>query len=344
MYRISKFHLVRPDQLDKKLAILDRMFFSKIHHIVRKSGIFFGSVVLFSISIPSSVIAGGAYAYHFPPKDNFFHTEAKTVLGLPQKHVVQAKDSLIDMAREYKLGFNELSDLYPHLDPWIPPAGMTLIIPTQWILPDTEVDGIVINVAELRLYHFMKKIRMVKTYPIGIGREGWFTPLGNFRITSKRIHPTWYVPPSLQEKYGIKTMPPGPDNPLGDYYMGLSNMEYGIHGTNFPWAVGRLVTHGCIRLYPEDIIELFQSVQVGTSVTIIYSPVKFGIISGRIYVEVHQDIYHKIPDLAEHGRHLLMEKGLMGKVDMVKFQAALNRKDGLPVDISSAIETAQKTD
>ena len=344
MYSRREIHLFRLAQFDKEITVFDRMLFLEVTQVARKLGIFFGILALFFMLLPSSVIATGAYPYRFPPKDNFFHAEANTVIGVPQKHRIHKKDSLIGMARDYKLGFNELEDLYPLLDPWVPPVGMTLTIPTQWVLPDTEVDGIVINVAELRLYYFMKKIHMVKTYPIGIGREGWFTPLGDFRITSKRAHPTWYVPLSLQAKYGIKTMPPGPENPLGDYYMGLSNMEYGIHGTNFPWAVGRLVTHGCIRLYPEDIVNLFQAVQVGTPVKIIYSPVKFGIISGKIYVEVHQDIYHRIEDFSEYGRQLLTEKGLVGKVDMVKFQAALDRKDGMPMDITPSDQTAQKID
>ncbi len=310
---------------------------------MQKFVIFFCSVSLF-FSTPHSAVASGAYSYYFASKDNPFDEEAKTVVGLPKRHSIQKKESLLDIARNYNLGFNEILDLYPQQDPWIPTPGMELIIPTQWVLPDREMDGIVINIAELRLYHYMKKIHMVKTYPIGIGREGWPTPLGTFRIATKRIHPTWHVPPSLQVKYGMKTMPPGPDNPLGNYYMGLSNFDYGIHGTNFPWAVGRLVTHGCIRLYPEDIEKLFQSIQIGTTVEIIYRPLKFGVTSGRIYVEVHQDIYHKIKDFVEYGWQVLTEKGLIGKVDLEKFQAALTRRDGLPVDITSLDENVQKTD
>jgi L,D-transpeptidase ErfK/SrfK len=143
------------------------------------------------------------------------------------------------------------------LDPWVPPEGLELTIPTFWILPEGNWNGILINIPERRLYFFFKKISMVKTFPIGIGVTENFTPTGRFYIRDKRVSPTWHIPISLREKYeGRKSIPPGPDNPLGSHWMGLSIKGYGIHGTNFPWAVGRLVSHGCIRLYPEDIVRL----------------------------------------------------------------------------------------
>jgi len=240
----------------------------------------------------------------------------------------------LDIAKQYDLGFNEIQDLYPQQDPWIPPEGMALIIPSQWILPETEMEGIVINVAELRLYYFMKRIKMVIAFPIGIGDRGSHTPLGTFRIKAKRIRPTWFIPASLQEKYGDKTMLPGPDNPLGDHWIGLGDSPYGIHGTDIPWSVGRLVTHGCIRLYPEDIRQLFDLVKPGTRVEILYEPVKLGFLSGRIYVEVHKDIYNRIEDLVEYGYRRLEEKKIIQRVDLEKFRRALDRRDGLPVDIT----------
>jgi len=333
---------IRRTQRANDVTRFEHSFLFKLKERIHQTALL--GAVLFYLCIPQYATASGAYKYFFPQKGNLFHPEATTVIGLAENHTIQPKDTLLDIARDHNLGFNEIADLYPQMDPWIPPVGMELTIPTLWVLPDEEIDGIVINIAELRLYHFMKKIQMVKTYPIGIGRKGWQTPLGTFRVTSKRIHPTWYVPPSLQKKYGMKTMPPGPDNPLGDYYMGLNNSDYGIHGTNFPWAVGRLVTHGCIRLYPEDIELLFQSVPVGTPVKIIYTPIKLGVVSGKIYVEVHHDIYHKIKDRNEYVQQVLEEKGLIGKVDMVKFRSALSRSDGLPVDISLSEQEAQIID
>ena len=119
------------------------------------------------------------------------------------------------------------------MDPWVPPEGLTIIIPTQWVLPPTAKFGIVINIAEMRLYYFIKSIQLVRTYPIGIGDEGWFSPLGSFQVAQKRKNPTWYIPKSLQEKYQMKIMPPGPDNPLGDYWIGLSIAGYGISWDQF---------------------------------------------------------------------------------------------------------------
>jgi L,D-transpeptidase ErfK/SrfK len=229
------------------------------------------------------------------------------------EYTIKGKDTFLDVARDNGLGFNEMESLYPDIDPWVPPRGMKVVIPSQWILPQTKKQGIVINIAEMRLYYFLKSIKMVRTYPIGIGDTGWFSPEGLAWVAEKRKNPTWYIPESLQEKYQQKTMPPGPDNPLGDYWLGLSLPGYGIHGTNFPWAIGRLVTHGCIRLYPEDIKKLFPMVPIKTPVELIYEPVKVGWKDGRIFVEVHQDIYHKINDFTGYGQNKINALGLSAK-------------------------------
>ena len=260
-----------------------------------------------------------------------------SIIGTPQRHIIRAKETLLDIAREYDLGFNELQDLYPGLDPWILSVDTELTLPTQWVLPDTITEGIIINVAELRLYYFSNTEASVKTFPIGIGDMDGMTPLGDFTIKEKRKQPTWYIPASLQRKYGTKTIPPGPENPLGDYWMGLGDSSYGIHGTDIPWSVGRLVTHGCIRMYPEDIEQLFYMAKPGTSVKIIYAPIKIGFSSGRIYAEVHRDIYLKIADLFEHGRRLLEDKGLIQKIDLEKYRRALEGQDGMPVDITASV-------
>jgi L,D-transpeptidase ErfK/SrfK len=267
---------------------------------------------------------------------------SQTVICIGNQHVVQKDETLLDIAKQYDLGFNEMADLYPHLDPWIPPRGTQLLIPTCWILPETRKVGIILNLAELRLYYFLSGNR-VRTYPVGIGDEGLTTPTGSFQITEKRLHPTWYIPASLQKKYGAKTMAPGPDNPLGDYWMRLGNTPYGIHGTSNPWTIGRLATHGCIRLYHEDIASLFEQVPIGTSVRIVYEPVKLGILGDRIYVEVHPDIYKKIPNLHTHAYQRLIARKLIKKVDLEKVNAALRRKDGLPHEIGKQAPLNQAT-
>lgn len=283
---------------------------------------------------PAELQAGGAYPYHFPDPKLTIDPRAMTVIGLPGEYTVKKKDTFLDIARDNDLGFNEMVSLYPDIDPWVPPEGMKVIIPSQWILPSPKKYGIVINIAEMRLYYFLKSLHMVRTFPIGIGDTGWFSPEGTCWVAEKRVHPTWYIPKSLQEKYQMKTMPPGPDNPLGDYWMGLSFSGYGIHGTNFPWAVGRLVTHGCIRLYPEDIQKLFPMVPVKTPVELIYEPVKIGWKDGRIYMEVHQDIYNKIKDLTEYGTNKIESLQLSDQVDETVMLKTLEEKKGIPVDIT----------
>jgi len=278
--------------------------------------------------------AGGAYPYRFPDSKLSLDPKADTVIGILGEYTIKEKDTLLDVARDYDLGFNEMESLYPDIDPWVPPRGMKLVIPSQWILPQTRKYGLVINIAEMRVYYFLKSIGMVRTYPIGIGDHGWFSPEGTFWVKEKRKKPAWYIPESLQEKYQMKVMPPGPDNPLGDYWLGLSIAGYGIHGTNFPWAIGRLVTHGCIRLYPEDIEKLFPLVRVKTPVEILYEPVKVGLKEGRIFMEVHPDVYQKIPDLKEYGTNKIRSSGLAEKVNQELMLEALEKKQGIPVDIT----------
>jgi L,D-transpeptidase ErfK/SrfK len=267
----------------------------------------------------------------------YHYSVDQTLIGILQGHIIQAKETLLDVARQYDLGFNEISDLYPHLDPWIPPRGTRVIIPSQWVLPEIINNGILVNIAELRLYYFDKNRNCVMTFPIGIGDKGTLTPVGMFSIKDKQVHPIWYIPSSLKHKYAVGSIPPGPDNPLGDFWMGLGESHYGIHGTDLPWSVGRLVTHGCIRMYNEDIALLFQKVPVGAHVKLIYEPVKIGRSMDRIFVEVHPDIYGRVGDLVSYGFALLHAKKIVQDVDDQKYRQALMRKDGLPTDVTRPI-------
>lgn len=291
-------------------------------------------LILFLLTLPTSLLASGAYPYRMPRGEGFSPT-SDTVIGVMRQYRVREKDTLLDIARHFDLGFNEIRLLYPRMDPWLPPPGKILDIPTRWVLPVFHGEGIVINVPELRLYLFMPKIGLVKTYPVGIGVKEHPTPFGSFRVVEKERDPTWDIPPSLQAEYGgLKSIPPGPRNPLGRYWIGLSQGSYGIHGTNSPWGIGRLVSHGCIRLYPEDIEELFPLVRVRMRVKIIYEPVKFGYKKGRIFVEVHPDIYHRCQDLTAHGVDLALSKGLMPYIDLRRLLKALETRNGVPYDVT----------
>jgi L,D-transpeptidase ErfK/SrfK len=263
----------------------------------------------------------------------FSYGNNKTVVGSVQHHIVVSKETLLDIVRKFGLGYNELSLLYPKMDPWTPTPGRNLVIPTQWILPSTKLFGVVINLPEFRLYHFNPKTRMVTTYPVGIGDVGWETPVAVGHVIHRKIDPTWLVPESLRAKYGVVTIPPGPDNPLGKYWIGLSLTGYGIHGTNAPWGIGKRVSHGCIRLYPEHIALLFENVYVNTPVEIVYEPVKIGFRDQNIFIEVHPDIYNRIPDMQAQTLHRLQELDILKRVSVSLVKDTLAKQSGLPVRV-----------
>ncbi|MCG2771926.1 MAG: L,D-transpeptidase family protein, partial [Desulfobacterales bacterium] len=257
-----------------------------------------------------------------------------TVVGQPQTHHIVRYENLYQIAREYDLGFWELARFQRALDHFYLPWDTDIVIPTQWILPaDTSPPGYLLNVAELRGYRFFPDRHEVWTFPIGIGVLDFKTPFNQrFRVQNKSVNPGWRIPKGLQAKYGMSYMPPGEDNPVGSRWMGLSH--YGLHGTAAPMGVGRLVSHGCIRHYPEDIEKLFDMTPVGTSVMIIYEPVKIGFLEGRTYVEVHEDIYYKIPDMLQYAMKRLQDRNLAGRIDWNRFLRAVEEQTGAPVDIS----------
>lgn len=197
--------------------------------------------------------------------------------------------NLLQVARLNGLGYIELLAANPGINPWVPEQGRTLILPKAHLLPDAPRRGIVINLADMRLYFFQKKGGPILTFPLGIGRMGRETPTGVTYVKAKRKYPTWTPPASIRAErpYLPSEMPPGPQNPLGDYALDLAWRSYVIHGTNKPYGIGRRVSSGCIRLYPEDIAQLFRLVSVGTPVTIVYQPVKLGWSDGELYMEVH---------------------------------------------------------
>lgn len=264
---------------------------------------------------------------------DFRYSNNTTVVGSIRCHIVVPKETLLDIARKFGLGFNELSLLYPKMDPWMPVAGRYLIIPTQWILPSTKLFGLVINLPELRLYHFSPKKGTVTTYPVGIGDKGWETPVAVGRVIYRQINPTWLVPKSLRAKYGVASIPPGPNNPLGKYWLGLSLIGYGIHGTNSPWGIGRRVSHGCIRLYPEHIALLFENVRINTPVEIVYEPVKIGFQNRNIFIEVHPDIYNRIPDMQKYTLRRLHDLDILDGVSLSLVKDAIEKQSGLPVHV-----------
>jgi len=293
---------------------------------------------LFLGALYAAMLCGGADAAGFNYQlmsEDVPAVQWKTVIGWTNRHTVAEGETLLDIARNYELGWNEIEILYPDIDPWVPDAGTELEIPVCWILPPVAKEGIVINVPELRLYRFLAGTNIVETYPVGIGTEEYQTPLGEYHVVDREENPVWTVPPSLREKYAFTSMPPGPNNPLGKYWLGLSAHHIGIHGTNFPWAVGRQVSRGCIRLYPEHIKKLYPEVAVGTGVHIVYEPVKVGVVNGDIYIEVHPDSDGMTSDMEKKASEYLQELGEGCYISKNALQKALQEKNGMPVRIGS---------
>ena len=225
-----------------------------------------------------------------------------TVVGDDQTIITVYEDTLYDLARAYSLGSEELIRVNAGVDPWLPGAGKMLVVPGRHILPPGPHEGIVVNLPEHRLYYYPKPKRggplQVITYPVSIGKMDWRTPLGVTHVIQKQKDPTWYPPESVRKEHAEAGDPlpvkvgPGPDNPLGAYAMRLAagNGTYLIHGTNNPIAVGLAVTHGCIRMYPDDVAALFPLIPVGTPVRLINVPVKVAWLNGELLLEAHPPV------------------------------------------------------
>jgi len=256
------------------------------------------------------------------------------------------EDTFSDLARDYDVGYREMLAANPGVDPWLPGADTRITIPTQFILPPPPREGVIINLAELRLYYFPAGENRVITHPIGIGREGWQTPTGKTRITQKKRDPSWTVPKSIRAEYaekGInlpKVVKPGPDNPLGRFALRLGMPSYLIHGTDKPYGVGMRVSHGCIRLYPEDIKALFPQVKVGTPVRIINQPYKAGWLRNTLYLEAHPPLEEDAKDLATSlnltpvVKAITVARGdVKTTLDWKKIQKTARKQNGIPVAV-----------
>jgi L,D-transpeptidase ErfK/SrfK len=267
-----------------------------------------------------------------------------SVIGTARFYLVEDRDTFLDVARYYSLGFNEMVDANPGVDTWVPPVGQALLLPTQWVLPEAEYKGIVVNIPEMRLYYFFPskdKTVMVSTFPVGLGRDEWRTPQGRFKVRGKTVNPTWVLPESIRAEHRRDGKPapasiPGgsPDNPLGSRRIELTLPMYAIHGTNIPWGVGMQVSHGCIRLYPEDIEALFPHVAINTPGMFIYQPVKLGARDGRVYLEVHKDIYQLKPGLYQEAQRLIDKAGWQNLIDPARVELAVLEHSGVPMDIT----------
>lgn len=288
-------------------------------------------------------VSAQALTFPLPPQDVDIVGEVRTVKA--------ARDeTLLDIGRRHGLGYEEMRRANPEVDIWFPGEGAEIVLPTRFVLPDAPREGIVLNVAEMRLYYYPQpgegESAVVESYPVSIGRQDWQTPLGTTRITEKEENPWWYPPESIKREAADDgrslpdAVPPGPDNPLGDHKIRLAIPGYLIHGTNRPWGVGMRVTHGCVRMYPEDIEGLFPRVAVNTSVRIVNQPVKAGWAAGELYLQVHPLLDEQREagvstfEPAVEAVASAMARHGGGRVDHERVRAALERPDGIPVVIS----------
>ena len=227
-----------------------------------------------------------------------------SMIGGLQRYTTTYEDSLVDLARKYGLGYTEIVSANPGVDPWVPSKSKNILLPTAHILPDGPREGILINLADQRLYFFREDGRTVDSAPLGIGNAGWDTPKGTTNVVRKKKNPTWYVPKSVREDQPElpAIVGPGPDNPLGSHAVYLGWPGYLFHGTNKPFGVGRRVSHGCVRLYPEDISRLFPDIKIGTVVTVIDQPMKLARIGNQLMLEIHPN-QEQSDEVEQKGRH-----------------------------------------
>ncbi|MCB1777505.1 MAG: L,D-transpeptidase family protein, partial [Candidatus Competibacteraceae bacterium] len=272
------------------------------------------------------------------------------VIGQVEVVYATKADTLIDIARRHSLGYDEIVHANPGVDRWAPGEGTPIVLPTRYILPDTPREGIVLNIAELRLYYYPSakegEPRVVHTYPVSIGRMDWRTPLGLTRVTGKETDPAWRPPASIKAEHAAQgdilpdVVPGGPDNPLGRYALRLALPSYLIHGTNRPYGIGMHVTHGCVRMYPEDIERLFGITPVGASVRIIDQPVKVGRLNGAWLMEAHEPLEEdNIPikvTMDQVQQAVIAKTGPdMPGIDQAALHAAMEQVSGIPVSIGA---------
>lgn len=288
---------------------------------------------------------------------------AETLVLVPGSDLVGAlamvqasqEDTLIDIARRTGLGYEDMRQANPGIDPWLPGEGTEVLLPTRYVLPAGKREGLLINIAEYRLYFFTKASGrdVVTTFPVSIGRMDWSTPIGTHKVVAKQKNPSWYPPASIRAEHAAegdilpRVVPPGPSNPLGNHSLRLSAAGYLIHGTNRPAGIGMQVTHGCIRMYPEDIEWLFAQTSVGAAVQIINQPYKFGWVADNLYLEVHPRIEgdpradsHGISDITE--LYVQATADRPAEVDWSLVEEVYRARLGIPVRVGRAMKVEEE--
>ena len=276
-------------------------------------------------------------------RNNFPVARGDDIIGRPAVVKLEKGDTLPDIARHFGLGLNAISAANPGVDVWVPKEGERILLPLSFILPDTPRKGIVINLATMRLFQFKgdSTSQVVSTYPVGVGTKERPTPMGQMHVARKAARPTWHVPASISEDHRKKgdilpaKVPPGPQNPLGEYALYLSKAGYLIHGTNKPASIGLKATNGCMRLYPENVKTLFNDTPVNTPVAIVNQPYLVGQRNGVLYMEAHTPLEDSgVLELEKMNAKLRsIEKKSARALDWKKIKEVQTEARGIPVPI-----------
>jgi len=282
-------------------------------------------------------------------------TNTDDVVGEVQITEASREDTLPDIARRFNVGYEEIVRANPGVDPWLPGAGRKVVVPTQFVLPNAPREGVIINLAAMRIYYFPKRKQgeplVVYTHPIGVGKVGWKTPEGVTKIVSRQKDPTWRPSAAVRREHAANDDPipavvlPGPDNPLGKYKFNLGWPSYLIHGTNKPYGVGLRSSHGCIRLYPEDIEQLFNMVPIGTQVRVVNQPFLFGWHDGKLYLQAYT-VLEDDPRNWEKAQKSLLSKSISPRlqqqikdsgasIDWEAISAVAHKPRGIAVPVSA---------
>lgn len=293
------------------------------------------------VALGLCALAAPVAAFEYPLQE-----PGQKLIGQAYSYTATYEDTLALLGEAHGFGHLELLAANPGVDPWLPGEGTEIIMPGQRLLPDGPREGIVINLPEYRLYYFPPEGDRVITYPVGIGREGWSSPIGQTRVARKEANPSWYPPQSIREEYASRgetlpaVVPPGPDNPMGPYKMNLAMGAYVIHGSNKRFGIGMRVSHGCFRMRNEDVTELFPMIPIGTLVTIVNQPFKLGMSGDELYLEVHTALdEHGMPSTLDRQaavQALLAERmGELGDVtlDWGRIRDLVFAEEGMPAVI-----------
>ncbi len=299
-------------------------------------------VVARCLTLAALLVAGPAVALELP-----LPPPGEDVVGQVRTVTAKYEDTFADIATANDLGYLEMIAANPGVDPWLPGAGTEIILPTRYVLPPGPREGVVINLAEYRLYYYPKGESVVYTFPLGIGREGWGSPIANTKIIAKTPNPTWTPPASIRAEHAADgdilpaVVPAGPDNPLGPFKFTLAVPGYLIHGSNKKFGIGMRTSHGCFRMLNNNVLQLSGLVPVGTSVRIINEPYKFGLSAGKVYLEAHTPLDESgNPSVVD--KHTAVINALLKREDLANslqmnwdmVRDVVAAEDGMPVEIA----------